>query len=467
MTVGDNNNNDDRSINNKMTLRGAANTIKHSVGLYFGVVDQPNQNSNGQNSDNPYWMQQGFWEQNQPQPSLKLQQQQRADLEMAPLPPSYASHDFTQQPLPQQQQPQSYTPTGETHTASAPTLDYYPPEMVDADGGAGPARRARGRGRGRGGYPTQESGRFDQSTDSAPTAPLTPMTPMGASSLRPMPRRGVSSFNLKDDDVSAPPPPPQYYPFFAILISLVDVAVLVWEIILNKGFEPWKVNPWFGPSASVLLQAGAKYTPYMLAGEWWRFFSPMFLHVGVFHLLMNLMTQLRIGMQLERQYGSHRIVPIYLLCGVMGNLCSAIFLPLSVQAGASGAIFGFLGVLVTDLFRNWSLLKSPVINCCSLLFTVVSSFAVGLLLPGVDNFAHLGGFIMGILGSLIFLPSLTPKRAVGKRVCLVIIVLPLTVAVFITLFAVFYRQIPTETWCPACKYVTCLQFLSWCKAGNS
>ncbi|EGC31949.1 hypothetical protein DICPUDRAFT_49886 [Dictyostelium purpureum] len=200
----------------------------------------------------------------------------------------------------------------------------------------------------------------------------------------------------------------------------------------------------------------------MLQGEWWRFFSPIFLHVGIFHYLMNMATQLRVGMQLERAYGGHRIVPIYLLCGVMGNLCSAIMLPQSVQVGASGAIFGFLGVLLADLIRNWGVLARPYLNCGTLAFTIITSFAVGLFLPGVDNYAHFGGFIMGILTGWIFLPSLTPKRAIGKRLLLLFVAIPLTVGLFVALFIVFYKNISPSEWCYGCKYLTCLEFLSWC-----
>jgi rhomboid protease GluP len=66
------------------------------------------------------------------------------------------------------------------------------------------------------------------------------------------------------------------------------------------------VNPWFGPSTDTLLDAGAKYAPYIYAGEWWRFVTPIFLHVGLIHIALNLSMQLRVGLQLEKSYGAHR-----------------------------------------------------------------------------------------------------------------------------------------------------------------
>lgn len=256
-----------------------------------------------------------------------------------------------------------------------------------------------------------------------------------------------------------------YKPYFIITCSIIDVILIVWEIIVNGGFEPWSLNPWFGPSSSVLIDAGAKYAPLMLAGEWWRFLTPIFLHVGLGHIFMNMLTQLRVGLQLERQYGTHRIFPIYMLCGVAGNLMSALMLPQQIQVGASGSLFGFTGVLLADLLQNWSLIQNPIRNLLSLVFSSLVSLVLGLILPGVDNFAHIGGLIMGILTGFIFLPSLNPARTAQKgRLKTVIVSGTITIALFIILFYVFYHQIDATEWCFGCQYITCLKALSWCSA---
>jgi len=243
------------------------------------------------------------------------------------------------------------------------------------------------------------------------------------------------------------------------------VVLIAWEIIYNGGFEPWSLNPWFGPSATVLMDAGAKYSPYILDGhEWGRFFTPIFLHVGLGHILMNMLTQLRVGMALERSYGAHRIVPIYMLCGVFGNLMSAIMLPKQVQVGASGALFGFTGVLLADLLQNWGIIQNPGRNLMSLVFSASISLVLGLILPGVDNFAHIGGLIMGILTGFIFLPSLNPARKAQQgRLKTVIVCVVLASGLFVAMFAVFYKQIDASEWCYGCQYITCLHSLSWCK----
>ena len=83
----------------------------------------------------------------------------------------------------------------------------------------------------------------------------------------------------------------------------------------------------------------------MQDGEWWRFVTPIFLHVGIGHIVMNLLMQIRVGRSLEISYGALRIAPIYILCGVFGNLLSVIFVPTQVQVGASGG-YSFSLILI-------------------------------------------------------------------------------------------------------------------------
>jgi len=180
-----------------------------------------------------------------------------------------------------------------------------------------------------------------------------------------------------------------------------------------------------------------------------------------------MMTQVKVGMALERSYGAHRIVPIYFICGLMGNLCSAIMLPQSVQVGASGSLFGFHGVLLADLLQNWHNIQSPVKNLIFFILNVLVSLVLGLILPGVDNFAHIGGFIMGVVTGFIFLPALNPtKKGNTGRICTVLICIPLMVGLIIALFVVFYKQISSNEWCHGCQYITCLKVLSWCSSTS-
>src|SRR5688572_2183995 len=97
------------------------------------------------------------------------------------------------------------------------------------------------------------------------------------------------------------------FPYFIVLVSIIDVLLLSYAIFINKGFQPFSVNgtkfleifiesqenPLLGPTEEVLDKLGAKDADLILnQHEWWRFITPIFLHVGVFHLLANLFFQL-------------------------------------------------------------------------------------------------------------------------------------------------------------------------------
>lgn len=84
---------------------------------------------------------------------------------------------------------------------------------------------------------------------------------------------------------------------------------------------------------------GARSTPLIREGEWWRLVSPVFLHVGLSHLVVNSVTLLYIGRYIEEFFGHWRMVIIYFVSAFFGNLTSAVFMPSTVSAGASTAIF--------------------------------------------------------------------------------------------------------------------------------
>jgi membrane associated rhomboid family serine protease len=181
---------------------------------------------------------------------------------------------------------------------------------------------------------------------------------------------------------------------------------------------------------------------------------------------MNMFAQLRVGRSLEISYGAMRIAPIYFLCGIYGNILSAIFLPDQTQVGASGALFGFTGVLLADLLQNWKLLQHPVRNLIGLIVSILISFAFGLL-PGVDNFCHFGGFVMGILTGFVFLPSLSHgKKQASVRLCVMLTCIPIAVALFVVSLVAFYSRVDVNGWCGWCRVISCVPILDWCNGGG-
>jgi rhomboid protease GluP len=146
----------------------------------------------------------------------------------------------------------------------------------------------------------------------------------------------------------------------------------------------------------LLLALGAKVNSYIRAGELWRLFTPMFLHVTILHIAFNMYALFVLGPGLERQFGPWRYLALYLLSGFTGNVMSFIFSS-AASAGASTAIFGLLGGQIVLVYQNRQLFGG---RFRSILFNTVFIAAVNLIIglsPGIDNWGHLGGLIGGTL----------------------------------------------------------------------
>ena len=259
-----------------------------------------------------------------------------------------------------------------------------------------------------------------------------------------------------------------YYPTFTIVVTIVELALLIWSISI-AGFDDPSLNWMLGPSAQTLVDIGGKWTPYILErGEWWRLISAMFLHAGIIHFITNMITQIFICAILELRYGTYIIAPVYILTGISGNLWSAIFVPGLVTVGASGALFGMVGMWTIEVIKHFRSLQYAWGTLISLIIFMLISFALGLL-PYVDNYAHLGGYIAGLQLGILFVPNLKSnsnwKRYVGFSVRIFGGIFFL--ATFITMFCVLYLiKEPVSVWCPGCKYFNCIpntvNGVDWC-----
>ncbi|XP_024537182.1 RHOMBOID-like protein 2 [Selaginella moellendorffii] len=181
-------------------------------------------------------------------------------------------------------------------------------------------------------------------------------------------------------------------------------------------FQPLSQNPLLGPSSNTLLRMGALESELVTSGrEGWRLVSCIWLHAGVFHLLLNMLGLLTLGLQMEQEFGFLKLGFVYLIAGFGGSLLSALFLRLTISVGASGALFGLMGALLSELLVNWSHHERSWFTLSQLVVLFIINLALGKM-PHVDNYAHLGGCISGILLGFILLqrPPLTwPTQPVG------------------------------------------------------
>ena len=149
-----------------------------------------------------------------------------------------------------------------------------------------------------------------------------------------------------------------------------------------------------------MLEHGAMYVPFVVEyKEYYRLFTCMFLHFGFSHLMNNMLTLVVIGWNVEMFVGKIRVLVIYFLSGLGGNLLSmAVDIwkqDYSVSAGASGAIFGLTGAMLCLAILNHG--RAGNITKQGMIVMIFISLYTGFTSGGVDNFAHIGGLLTGCL----------------------------------------------------------------------
>ncbi|VDK18378.1 unnamed protein product, partial [Anisakis simplex] len=178
--------------------------------------------------------------------------------------------------------------------------------------------------------------------------------------------------------------------------------------------------------------------------QFYRFITPLFLHAGIIHCAVTVLIQWCYMRDLEKLIGWIRIAIIYLGAGMGGNIASAIFLPYKPEVGPAGH----------SLFRR--LLQRPWHVLRKLMMWTGVLFLIGLL-PWIDNWAHLFGFIFGILLSLATFPYIqTSDNDRRWRIAIVLVSLATSSALFAILLVVFYRLSDFE--CSFCEYFNCIPF---------
>ncbi|KAF1808311.1 rhomboid-domain-containing protein, partial [Eremomyces bilateralis CBS 781.70] len=340
-------------------------------------------------------------------------------------------------------------------------------------------------------------------------------------------------------------------------LTAVQVIVFIIELVRNASLTSSPIaikpsfNPMIGPSPYVLINMGARFVPCMrnvenitnsagpvffpcpeattldtectlsqLCGfsnvpdpvpggtmdaspepnQWYRFIIPIFLHAGLIHIGFNLLLQLTLGREVEAKIGTLRFLLVYFSSGIFGFVFGGNYAALGIAScGASGSLFGLLALTLLDLLYHWRSRKHPVRELLFILLDIAIAFVLGLL-PGLDNFSHIGGFLMGlVLGiSIIHSPEALRQR-IGQddppygpldtakaggamafaraplgffkgrkplwwawwliRVGALVGVL----VGFIVLLRNFYVDRVTCDWC---KYLSCLDINNWCDIGN-
>ncbi|KAI1465042.1 rhomboid-domain-containing protein [Daldinia caldariorum] len=239
--------------------------------------------------------------------------------------------------------------------------------------------------------------------------------------------------------------------------------------------------------------------------QWFRFIVPIFMHSGLIHIGFNLLLQLTMGKEIERAIGSTRFFLVYMSAGIFGFVMGGNYAAPGISStGASGSLFGIIALTLLDLLYSWGERRSPGRELIFIIIEILISFALGLL-PGLDNFSHIGGFIVGIcLGVSVLHSPNALRRKIGEdhfggpsystvggggvtsvafpafyrnpvgffkgrkplwwvwwlvRAGFLILI----IVVFIVLLENFYSNQNNCSWC---KYLSCLPVNNWCDIGN-
>lgn len=248
-------------------------------------------------------------------------------------------------------------------------------------------------------------------------------------------------------------------------------------------FQPMKENPLLGPAPPALQKMGALTVSKVVEHhQLWRLISCIWLHAGVFHLLANMLSLIFIGIRLEQEFGFVKIGFLYVISGFGGSLLSSLFIQSVISVGASGALFGLLGSMLSELIINWTIYANKLAALLTLLLITLLNLALGLL-PHVDNFAHIGGFVSGFFLGFLFLirpqfgyiskrkipagysiPSSKPRHKPYQYalwiVSLILLIVGYTLGIIFLL-----RGVDLNDYCSWCHYMSCIPTKLWsCKS---
>jgi len=176
---------------------------------------------------------------------------------------------------------------------------------------------------------------------------------------------------------------------------------------------------WTDPNTSQLLRWGANWGPLTLGTQPWRALTSNYVHIGIIHILFNMWCLWDLGQLSERILGRWTYLLVYTFSGLAGSVASLWWHPLSVGAGASGAIFGLAGALITALYLGQLPFPKHAMKRTlrSLLAFAGYNLFFGAVAAGVDNSAHIGGLVSGAAMGACLARSLTedPKSRARAR----------------------------------------------------
>src|SRR5215472_11443627 len=196
--------------------------------------------------------------------------------------------------------------------------------------------------------------------------------------------------------------------FFTVLLITINVALFILMTAVDSG-SGRESSFLSGAGSPVLLDFGSRSVALIARGQWWRLVTPIFIHLGVIHLLFNNIALFQTGPLVEESLGSQKFIFVYLACGIVGNIGSFVFgIP---GAGASGAIFGLIALAAVYGYRMGGVAGRSLMR--QMILWAGIGLVLGQTVLRADNVNHIGGLITGAaLGFALGLEHPHTARAV-------------------------------------------------------
>jgi len=194
-----------------------------------------------------------------------------------------------------------------------------------------------------------------------------------------------------------------------VTYGIIAINVIVFILMAIDGAEIFSVT-----DGHVHTKWGSNVTALTLSGDWWRLITSTFIHFGIIHLAMNMYALYTVGIYLEPMLGKAKYIAAYLCTGIIAGIISLWWHTDGVNsAGASGAIFGMYGVFLALLFTNLipKQMRSALLQSIGIF--VVFNIVYGMR-SGIDNAAHVGGLLSGLVIGFVFYLLLKREDKIAK-----------------------------------------------------
>ena len=205
--------------------------------------------------------------------------------------------------------------------------------------------------------------------------------------------------------------------FISASSSILTLNIVLYGLThaLSSALDPRVAGP-AGPWTLTLIALGANVPLFVVHGEVWRLLTMVFLHGNLLHLLMNSWALFAVGPLVEELYGPRKFLCFYVVTGICGSLASTWWhlggQDLVPAIGASGAIFGLIGVAAVWGWRRGGRVGEGIKG--QMAQWAMYGLAMGFLIQGTDNAAHVGGLVSGALLALV-IGDAAPRTAAGAR----------------------------------------------------